>query len=438
MIEYDTFTRDAFHDIVSINFNAKNVSIESLLNKWSNNKLDLYKLFNNNLMIFSDLFEISIEDENIITDNFSKFKHSLWKFIEEPEIAELFKDFLHEAVSFTGFINNKVQKEWTGYINKTFTIPEGMKLAKAFKFFFNSSNQEKLIDLQNFYSTFTQHYKSRKKGKIVLSIHPLDFLSISANNNGWDSCHNLVHGDYRAGNFNYLIDSSTIVAYYISEDDNNNEEIPGFGKNKWNSKIWRMLIHLRQEKDKVAIIYNRQYPFQSDQLFKVVDKLLLNLFETIPFNDIQDIGYIFEFGVHLTNYNNNFCYHTDIDEGNHIFFRTTFGHDVEEFRRFIPIGEDFLCLSCGEEYGFYGENGYCEYCDKGVYKCEVSGKKCFDEDCLYVNYYDDPLCNDYLDNHCTICDCCGTYIHHKEVKHVKNEEGVLCPSCFSRYNTNKE
>ena len=39
-------------------------------------------------------------------------------------------------------------------------------------------------------------------GDLVLSVHPLDYLSISDNNHNWYSCHSL-DGEYGAGNLGY-------------------------------------------------------------------------------------------------------------------------------------------------------------------------------------------------------------------------------------------
>ena len=41
------------------------------------------------------------------------------------------------------------------------------------------------------------------EGYLYLSIHPLDYLSISETNHGWRSCHAL-DGEYRNGNLSYL------------------------------------------------------------------------------------------------------------------------------------------------------------------------------------------------------------------------------------------
>ena len=78
-----------------------------------------------------------------------------------------------------------------------------------------------------------------------MSIDPYDFLSISDNNHNWSSCHNLFDGEYRVGNLNYMADSVTMVGYYCS-NDLFDEELEAFGNIKtWNSKKWRVLIHLQ-------------------------------------------------------------------------------------------------------------------------------------------------------------------------------------------------
>lgn len=76
-------------------------------------------------------------------------------------------------------------------------------------------------------------------GILCLSIHPLDYLSLSENTYNWRSCHAL-DGEYRAGNLSYMMDNTTVVCYLKGEDE---AELPHFpAEVKWNSKKWRMLL----------------------------------------------------------------------------------------------------------------------------------------------------------------------------------------------------
>lgn len=92
-----------------------------------------------------------------------------------------------------GFFDNRVLLPYP-----SFNIPLGSKLSKSFKRFINS--QEIVRWAQDTASRYMQENKI--EGYLYLSIHPLDFLTISENNENWWSCQSL-DGDYRSGNLSY-------------------------------------------------------------------------------------------------------------------------------------------------------------------------------------------------------------------------------------------
>ena len=168
-------------------------------------------------------------------------------------------------------------------------IKAGMKLLKCFKYFFGNDYWE-LRRAQDAASRVIQEKKV--EGYLYLSVHPLDYLTISENNNKWRSCHAL-DGDYRAGNLNYMVDDTTIVAYLASDRQEQLKCMPdGL---LWNSKKWRMLLHTNHFNG--VIYYNRQYPFSSSALVSKVYWLTNQLYgnynrryyppETVGFNTVK-------------------------------------------------------------------------------------------------------------------------------------------------------
>ena len=98
-----------------------------------------------------------------------------------------------------------------------------------------------------------------------MSVHPLDFLSLSENGHNWRTCHSL-DGDYRAGNISYLLDDVTFIAYLKAQD---NYYLPNFPTSiPWNSKKWRVLLHL--SKDKNLLMAGKQYPLQLERGMQAV------------------------------------------------------------------------------------------------------------------------------------------------------------------------
>ncbi len=143
------------------------------------------------------------------------------------------------------------------------------------------SEREHLTTIQDIISKYIQ--KARTKGTLYLSVDPRDYLTLSDNNENWRSCHAL-DGGYRAGNVNYMVDDVTIVAYLC--DGNFNHPLKCTSNNcKWNSKYWRMLIHVSDS----CIYFNKQYPFEHKTLYNDIVNYINNLWE--GFRRPWTIGY---------------------------------------------------------------------------------------------------------------------------------------------------
>ena len=107
-------------------------------------------------------------------------------------------------------------------------------------------------------------------GDLSLSIHPLDYLSMSHNNQNWRSCQSL-DGENAAGTLSLMCDKTTAVAYLASSEL---EELD-WGGVHWNSKKWRVLVHI--DKSKNLIVLSKHYPFYSYEL----ESQLVEMFKEI-------------------------------------------------------------------------------------------------------------------------------------------------------------
>ena len=103
------------------------------------------------------------------------------------------------------------------------------------------------------------------KGNLCLSIHPLDYMTMSDNDEGWESCMSWRNdGEYKQGTVE-MMNSPCVVVGYLSSENNSM-----FWNRKetccWNSKKWRSLFIV----DKDFIINVRSYPYDNDNLVKTV------------------------------------------------------------------------------------------------------------------------------------------------------------------------
>lgn len=240
--------------------NLSNVEIDcgNLIDEWWENKKKYFDIMLDRKLIW--------ESPNPVSVSYS------------PEMQEsMFNQFISAAVSFLskeGHTRSEIDywEDWMLSNSKSFfsnTVSSisgcedtdmkiGMKLIKAFKYF-NEFKDSEIRFLQDLASQVIQ--KTKVEGTLCISIHPLDYMTISENNMNWRSCHAL-DGEYRAGNLSYMLDPSTVVCYIKSNSDTQLRSFPqGM---LWNNKKWRVLLHF--QKDFNIVYVNRQYPFSSDDL----------------------------------------------------------------------------------------------------------------------------------------------------------------------------
>ena len=127
--------------------------------------------------------------------------------------------------------------------NETIAIDKDTKLTKTLKKFSKWYGAKFEKDADNYILEYSKIMNQKLNDEITLvySIHPLDYLTMSDNNNGWSSCLSaMTRGCYSTGILEMLNSSSTIVCYIESDSQTMYQ---GF----WNSKTWRELIIIAPE-----------------------------------------------------------------------------------------------------------------------------------------------------------------------------------------------
>lgn len=244
---------------------TRQVNCSTLMELWWENKEWLYHKFGDKL-IWETGETIAIDvDTKAQEEMFRVFVNEVDKYLRGYNL-HVSRD---EIVTWYDWIYDNKE----GFFSNTVISPlpdtdmkHGMKLIRAFKFF--NFPQTAIRHIQDLASQVIQQTKI--EGILCISIHPLDYLTISENNSNWRSCHAL-DGEYRAGNLSYMIDPSTIVCYLKSKQDTQLNNFPqGM---LWNNKKWRVLLHVQRD---LNIMYvNRQYPFDSDELIHAMQKTRL-------------------------------------------------------------------------------------------------------------------------------------------------------------------
>ena len=437
---------------------------DHLLRFWRAAKSEyLNTLMGNELILTKDFtYELDAEEmneqmESLIAQN-RQFYNSLYDALREEFHAVLkgyFWDFpkLSDAAFFNtvfswgnadNLLSNHVEETISATINGTFLkINAGEKIMRALR------KICQLLNLSASYERLRQQHAqilSQKTltGQLCLSIHPLDYATASDNANGWSSCMSWQEdGCYRLGTVEMMNSPMVICAYLKS-----NVQEMQFSSYTWPSKKWRAWIIVTKE----AILCNRNYPYDSDDLSKECIKWVAQLAQ-------RNLGWDFfpniarcetieeELGIKL-DYRTNFMYND---------FRSDMWATM---RPNLPKGHYRInysgvanCMNCGEEIHFYGAQDSstlcCDDCSAVVYCSECNCIIHENEEEFYYGPNGEILCPECFCQNVTHCENCDTDVYVEETLHVSiplNEklytqltgkspymtphcEQYLCPDC---------
>lgn len=246
-----------FNNIIRARILRDDGSVGKITNKWAENylkdwayaKYRFYKMFGNSLTL-----ETTIEVEKDAREIEIEMNEIKGKF---PLYAPIFDKISSYAVKDN--IINSDNINYRFYEDKR--VKSGMSFTK-----FISLYNNKDLDIE-----VSKIYQNKGKAHLTISINPIDYLTVSINKSGWQSCHNLFDGCYRNGPLSYMIDRTSLVAYR----SNVNVEYLECGKKfEWNSKNWRQMIYVSEHNS--AMVFSRQYPNENWQIAKAVRVLLEN------------------------------------------------------------------------------------------------------------------------------------------------------------------
>lgn len=463
--------QDKFNRIVKYSQNLdETVKVKSnqLFEDWKTNKSVFYNAWDGNLIkeLGTFTFHLSEEQRNHTVNNIINAIENLYN---ESTVGYL--DFQFDSlVSFildnqANFFDNEVKED---YHFKDIVIPKGMKILRAFKYF--CKDKDMLNEIQSIASMAIQNDKVT--GTLCMSVHPLDYLSVSENAHNWRSCHAL-DGEYRAGNLNYMADATTVVCYLKSS---HKAELPHFPPEiKWNSKKWRVLLFFDETYD--FMMAGRQYPFFENSLLLYIRREVERMFHTkfsgwfdkyytydklTSFLDDKDNNPEYEFAyrgryipvggkllrlsklvqddpgtlqfndlLNSSSYTEPY-YSFELQQG-----WTGKYFNVQKQVNIIPkirVGKKCTCLECGKKDITMSESFLCNHCmlkegqafDKDIFA------ECYWCNNLFVSeegdFIDDgygimqPTCPDCLNNVKT-CDRCNHMVHESVL------ENGLCPIC---------
>lgn len=396
-------------------------------------------------------------DKKVVDSRFSDF--ITW--LEDKGFDSLASFFI---INKEGLYDNKTCESFYIARNETW-VPVGMKIGKALKLF-DFYQSEDLEVIRQELSRIIQ--ENTVKGKLCLSIHPLDYLSLSENNHNWRSCHAL-DGEYRTGNLSYMLDNCTVIAYLKSEKED--EILPRFPEEvPWNSKKWRCLLFF--DRDRKIVWAGRQYPFSTDAALNfVVSNLLepLNFFEPdktvlpklfwegwqcpilsdeIQFNNystslteqyVVSDGKINPINKWIVNDPDSLAFN-DLTQSSFyraMWFKYGGGARIPNRIHAMKVGAEVPCVHCGQDIVHYSETMMCNRCvlesdiemDE-ITECVECGRRIFTD--LEYSYGGDYYCPECYHEYIKTCYDCGEtfYTRHPD-SHMDIHGHYKCDSCIA-------
>lgn len=397
-----------------------------LFSEWAKNKLYFYKAFGNKCIYELEEevnFSLDYSQQLSMLDTFIHSIQSWRETIRNDDYRKKMKDFVHflKDQNIEGFFNNIVCYSYNDY-----NVYQGMKLCKAFRYFFPEDAKDELQYWQQKASELIQ--KNKINGKLCLSIHPLDYLTVSVNNHNWRSCHAL-DGEYCAGNLDYMTDSSTIVCYLKADNDQPLIEANEF---VWNSKKWRMLYHFN--KDYTMAFLNKQYPFSNISLERRVSRMIGTVINDETW--LKRTGSYTTFNQLRNSYNDMNTHLPDV----YAFIRNelvkiedfiTMKHKPLHFNDLLHSSCFLPSIKCNTDYDIehFKKN---KVSIGGETKCCICGRAHLARPDMFVC---DTCARKYtkkMPENVVCCDACGTWIdlNHDEY-HEEDGEAILCEHCHS-------
>lgn len=386
------------------------------LNEWAKNKKGLYQLlggFTKSIPFKCEKETRIIENELLtLTSNSGQFINALFDILSLGSIEKHLDDSIISYEELLDCIeeNNPITKTIkykAPNAKKMLQISAGCApmrgLGKIVNYLYDNfiDVREKYPDIRELYEDFRQKHSyilndRELKGNLVLSILPLDFLTMSNNSFGWTSCmawsnnnSGKESGCYHEGTVEMMNSNNVVCCYLDSKIPYEFYKDETTGKSyKWNNKKWRILAIVTPE----IICSGKAYPYQHELLAKTVVSNLRELAEvnkkwtyTYGIEEYKDMDKISSmYDMQKIRY-----YTRDKKDGkkHNIIFDT------------LGMYNDYLNDSYTKYYcvrNYVKNNIIIKYSGKAI--CTCCGTSYIDDSYFINNFYDDEYddeCDDY-------------------------------------------
>lgn len=392
----------------------------------------LFKLFGGNLILSKDVsYEKSADEASGELDdmlwewygsgrkqrNGSAFYKSWSDWLFDGKLTYSQRNSLSKLLSNTCLFNNVYDGslvELEKSDGKKLKINPGCKTIKALGKIAETFELEGFEDFRICHSQILN--QKHLSGRLNISIHPLDYMTMSDNECGWDSCMSWrEEGGYRQGTVE-MLNSPTVVVAYLSS----NEDKMYIHGESWNSKKWRQLFIV----DRNAILAIKDYPYHNESLGKEVINWIKNLakenlgweYDEVISIDAEDRFHLKDNDVDMycdimLNYNhmyNDFgCLDTHLVAFAKTFNKESFNYHYDSYYTLnLTYGGLNQCMVCGQTEDDF-DNSSCLACNdcQEITRCDSCGEECDESELYSVDGL--RLCEFCYERRVHECEVCG-------------------------------
>ena len=392
----------------------RRATVDKILKPWANAKsLYLRTFFQDKLTVEYDILFSTPEydlvnkmENNQAIREFRKefhewserYTHQLYMAAGNDDESYYIERGLYHLISFSTLVNNSYS-----YDKITIDTPDGHKIILS-----EGCKPVKMIGKLNAAFHISEKFEAFRvaismilnikniKGKLCLSIHPMDYMTMSDNNCNWESCMSWMNwGSYRQGTVEMMNSPYVIVAYIRAKDDMRTYN------DYWNNKKWRSLYIVHP--DFFGNI--KGYPYQASDIDKIVLEKLKEMSAAAGFQ--AHYGEIQKY-----DYNSSYPIVVKDDKEMSVSFRT--GYMYNDFGTI----DHYCCVREGLDTDYF------ELTYSGVSECMWCGNTDID-----IESEDHLICPDCDET--VHCDCCGGSFTEDELYHTSS--GPVCEDCLRQY-----
>lgn len=319
-------------------------------------------------------------------------------------------DLTYYLTDYTSLVCNKIELSHSVTLHRAdkpdIVINSGMKTMKLLQKIAKEYNVANFEDLRQAQALATN--QKTITGKLCLSIHPLDYMTMSDNNLNWSSCMSWQEGGcYRLGTVEMMNSPMVIVAYLKDEQD-----IYITDNFQWNNKKWRILLLATPQ----FITAIKGYPYQNDEL------------------ETKCLDWLEALGVNSNVYYNNHCLTNEdgvafYNNTNKVYFSTDFMYNDYNLNvQPIRFSDENMKQYIGKF------DGDVEFNYSGPAQCMCCGTA--DYDALAEANQDEAVslccCNCTYVEQDKYCDYCGERIYEGDDIYTINDYEI-CEHCYNNF-----